>query len=69
MKTDGTWSDPESFQGVLYKSGDFHAADNDGYLVGTMTLPTTIRATYLEAGKDESALVTKMTKASTDSRR
>jgi len=69
MKADGTWSDPETFQGVLYKSGDFHAADNDGYLVGKLISPTKIRATYLEAGEDQSALVTVLTKASRDSRR
>jgi hypothetical protein len=64
MKADGTWSDPETFQGVLYKSGEFHAVDNDGYLVGKIISPTKIRATYLEAGEDQSALVTVLTKAS-----
>ena len=69
MKADGTWSDPETFQGVLYKSGEFHAVDNDGYLVGKLISPTKIRATYLEAGEDQGALVTVLTKASRDARR
>lgn len=68
-QADGTWSDPESFQGVLYKSGDFHAADNDGYIIGRLVSPTKIRATYLEAGEDQSALVTVLTKASRQARR
>ena len=68
-QADGTWSDPESFQGVLYKSGDFHAADNDGYIIGRLVSPTKIRATYLEAGDDQSALVTVLTKASRQARR
>ena len=50
--------------GVLYKSGIFHAVDNDGYLVGELKSPTMIRATYLEAGDDQAALVTVLTKAS-----
>ena len=61
---DGQWSDPEMFQGVLYRSGAFHAVDNDGYLVGELVSPTKIRATYLEAGDDQAALVTVLTKAS-----
>lgn len=69
MKADGTWSDPEAFQGVLYKSGEFHAVDNDGYLVGKLISPTKIRATYLEAREDQGALVTVLTKASGDARR
>jgi hypothetical protein len=68
-QADGTWSDPESFQGVLYKSGDFHAADNDGCIIGRLVSPTKIRATYLEAGEDQSALVTVLTKASRQARR
>jgi len=64
MTADGTWSEPESFQGVLYKSGEFHAVDNDGYLVGMWISKTKIRATYLEAGVDQAALVTVLTKAS-----
>ena len=60
----GTWSEPESFQGVLYKTGAFYAADHDGYLIGELVSPTKIRATYLEAGDDEAALVTVLTKAS-----
>jgi len=62
--SDGQWSDPESFQGVIYKSGMFHAVDRDGYLVGELVSPTKIRATYLEAGEDQAALVTVLTKAS-----
>jgi len=69
QRTDGTWSDPESLQGVLYKSGDFHAADNDGYIIGRLVSPNKIRATYLEAGDDSSALVTVLTKASRQSGR
>ena len=61
---DGQWSDPEMFQGVLYRSGAFHAVDNDGYLIGEIVSPTKIRATYLEAGDDQAALVTVLTKAS-----
>lgn len=61
---DGSWSDPEFFQGVMYKSGDFHAVDEDGYLIGRLISPTKIRATYLEAGADQAALVTNLTKAS-----
>lgn len=68
-QADGTWSEPESFQGVIYKSGEFHAADEDGYLVGRLISPTKIRATYLEAGSDMAALVTNLTKASRTSRR
>ena len=64
MTADGTWSEPESFQGVLYKSGEFHAVDHDGYLVGMWISKTKIRATYLEAGIDQAALVTVLTKAS-----
>ena len=64
MKADGTWSESESFQGVLYKSGEFHAVDNDGYLVGKWISKTKIRATYLEAGVDQAALVTVLSKAS-----
>jgi len=64
MTADGTWSEPETFQGVLYKSGEFHAVDNDGYLVGMLLSKTKIRATYLEAGVDQAALVTVLTKAS-----
>lgn len=54
---------------MLYKSGDFHAADNDGYIIGRLVSPTKIRATYLEAGEDQSALVTVLTKASRQARR
>lgn len=62
--SNGQWSDPESFQGVLYKSGVLHVVDNDGYLIGELVSPTKIRATYLEAGEDQAALVTVLTKAS-----
>jgi hypothetical protein len=62
--SNGQWSDPEMFQGVLYKSGAFHAVDNDGYLIGELVSPTKIRATYLESGEDQAALVTVLTKAS-----
>lgn len=62
--SNGQWSEPELFQGVLYKSGAFHAVDNDGYLKGELLSPTKIRATYLEAGEDQAALVTVLTKAS-----
>lgn len=68
-QADGTWSEPESFQGVIYKSGEFHAADEDGYLVGRLISPTKIRVTYLEAGSDQAALVTNLTKASRTARR
>lgn len=60
----GEWSEPEQFQGVLYKSGDFHAVDDDGYFLGRLVTPTKIRGTYLEAGEDQSALVVSLTKAS-----
>ena len=45
------------------------AADEDGYLVGRLISSTKIRATYLEAGSDQAALVTNLTKASRASRR
>ena len=61
---DGQWSEPEAFQGVLYKSGVLHAVDSDGYLIGELVSPTKIRATYLEPGSDQAALVTELTKAS-----
>lgn len=61
---DGTWSEPEGFDGVLYRTGEFHAVDEDGMLIGRLISPTKIRATYLEAGSDRAALVTVLTKAS-----
>ena len=61
---DGTWSEPEGFDGVLYRSGEFHAVDEDGMLIGRLISPTKIRATYLETGSDRAALVTVLTKAS-----
>lgn len=69
QQPDGTWSEPESFQGVIYKSGEFHAVDEDGYLVGRLISPTKIQATYLEAGSDQAALVVNLTKASRSTRR
>lgn len=63
-QADGTWSDPEGFEGVLYRSGEFHAVDEDGILIGRLISPTKIRATYLETGTDRAALVTVITKAS-----
>jgi hypothetical protein len=69
LKTDGTWSEPQTFQGVLYKSGDFYAADNDGYSFGKRISPIKIRSTYLEAGEDQSAFHEVITKASRQSDR
>lgn len=60
----GEWSEPEGFQGVLYKSGEFNAVDDDGYILGRLVSPTKIRATYLEAGEDQSALVVVLNKSS-----
>ncbi len=60
----GTWSAEEPFQGVLYKSGELHAVDSDGYIIGRLVSPTRIRATYLEAGEDQAAFVLNLTKAS-----
>lgn len=61
---DGTWSEPEGFEGVLYRTGEFHAVDEDGMLIGRLVSRTKIRATYLETGSDRAALVTVLTKAS-----
>ena len=68
-QADGTWSEPEAFQGVLYRSGEFHAVDNDGYIIGERVAPNRIRATYLEAGDDQGAFVLNLTKASRSARR
>ena len=51
----GDWSDPEGFSGNILEGTDFHAVDDDGYLIGTIVSSTTIRATYLEAGVDAGA--------------
>ncbi len=48
----GEWSEPESFSGAILESTEFHAADSDGYLIGTVISPTSIHANYLEAGED-----------------
>lgn len=52
---DGDWSDPEGFAGTILEGEDFHAVDEDGYMLGTIVSPTTIRATYLESGVDAGA--------------
>lgn len=54
-EVDGEWSEPESFSGNVVDATDFHAADDDGYIVGTLVSATTIHATYLEAGVDAGA--------------
>jgi hypothetical protein len=59
------WSEPEPFMGIMYKSGEFHAVDTDGVLIGKRTSPNKIRASYLKAaGDNQDALVMKVTKAS-----
>jgi hypothetical protein len=63
----GTWSEPEGLQGAIYKSGEFHAVDEDGYMVGRLISPTKIRYTYLEAGSDSAAIVYNLVKASRSS--
>ncbi len=60
-QADGTWSDPKGFEGVLYRSGEFHAVDEEGILIGRLISKTKIRATYLESGADRAALVTVLT--------
>ena len=59
----GAWSEPEAFQGAVMKSGEFRAVDEDGYLIGELVSPTRIRATYLEAGTDQAALICDLKKA------
>lgn len=59
----GTWSEPEEFQGAVKKSGEIHAVDEDGYLIGELVSPTRIRATYLEAGTDQAAFICDLKKA------
>ena len=59
----GAWSEPESFQGAVLKSGEFHAVDDDGYFIGELISPTRIRATYLEAGADPTTLISEFKKA------
>ncbi|MER3388556.1 MAG: hypothetical protein RJQ01_00855 [Microcella sp.] len=54
-EVDGEWSEPESFSGNVLDATDFHAVDDDGYIVGTLVSATTIQATYLEAGVDAGA--------------
>ena len=51
----GEWSEPEGFAGNILDGTDFHAADEDGYLIGTIVSSTTIEATYLESGVDAGA--------------
>jgi hypothetical protein len=63
-QSNGEWSEPEPFMGIMYKNGEFHAADTDGVLIGKRTSPNKIRATYLEVGEDQAALVMNLTKAS-----
>jgi acid phosphatase class B len=63
-QSNGEWSEPEPFMGIMYKNGEFHAADTDGVLIGKGTSPNKIRATYLEVGEDQAALVMNLTKAS-----
>jgi len=51
----GKWSEAETFSGAVLDGTDFHAADSDGFISGTVTSPTLIQATYLEAGEDSGA--------------
>jgi len=57
----GEWSEPENFAGALLDSTGFHAADDDGYIIGTVVSPTSIQATYLEAGDDHGAFALDLT--------
>lgn len=59
----GSWSEPETFQGAVMKSGEFRAVDEDGYFIGELISPTRIRATYLEAGADQTVLISDLKKA------
>jgi len=61
-QSNGEWSEEELFQGVMYKNGEFHAADNDGIIIGKRTSPNRIQATYLEVGEDQAALVMNLRK-------
>jgi hypothetical protein len=58
----GKWSKPENFAGALLDSTAFHAADSDGYIIGTVVSSTSIQATYLEAGDDHGAFALELEK-------
>ena len=56
-ESNGQWSEPERFQGVLTKSGVFRAVDEDGYIFGELISPSRILGTYMEAGADQVTLI------------
>lgn len=58
----GDWSETEVFQGVLRKTGEFLASDEDGIFIGELTSRNRITGTYLEVGTDAAVLVTTLTK-------
>jgi hypothetical protein len=58
----GDWSAPETFAGSVLNSTEFHVADSDGYIIGTIESASSIHATYLEAGADSGVFALDLTK-------